>query len=391
MEEKTTDPEKELPTFEQGPIRPPSEARSLLLRVTRNCPWNRCRFCPVYKGSKFSLRSAEEVKSDISAMKYWEERVIEESWRLGFGGELDNRSLAAVYQRNAGNPFMSAILVWKSGGGKTAFLQDANSVIMRPGNLAEVLEFLRQTFPGLERVTTYARSQTLSKRTEDDLKLLRSSGLDRLHVGMESGSDRVLELVDKGSTHDMHVAGGQKALAADFQLSEYIMPGLGGRALSEEHALETARALNAINPHFIRIRSLGLRDGMPLYEDVKAGTFELLNDEEMAREIRLLIENLSGISSKIVSDHILNLLPEVEGKLPEDKDNILAAIDRFLELDPERRLQYVVGRRFGLMEDMSDLEDRERAEAARRALAKVREAGGDDVHQTIREIVSRFI
>ncbi len=362
-----------------------------MLRVTRNCPWNRCRFCPVYKGSRFSLRSVDEVKSDISAMKYWEGLVIEESWRLGFGGVLDNVSLPALYQQNADNPYISAILIWKSGGGKTAFLQDANSIIMRPQNLAEVIEFLRSNFPHLERVTSYARSQTLSKRSEQDLSLLKSSGLDRLHVGMESGSDKVLDLVDKGSTHDMHVAGGQKAHAAGFQLSEYIMPGLGGRALSEEHALETARALNSINPHFIRIRSLGLRDGMPLYEDVKSGRFELLGDEETARELHLLIENLSGITSAVVSDHILNLLPGVEGKLPEDKEKILGVIDGFLELEPEVRLQYIVGRRFGLMEDLSDLEDRQRSEAARRALAKVRESGADDVEGTIREIVARFI
>jgi hypothetical protein len=286
---------------------------------------------------------------------------------------------------------MSAVLIWKSGGGKTAFLQDANSIIMRPPQLAEVLSFLRSNFPELERATSYARSQTLSKRSEEDLKLLKESGLNRLHVGMESGSDKVLELVDKGSTHDMHVDGGQKALAAGFELSEYIMPGLGGKALSEDHALETARALNSINPHFVRIRSLGLRDGMPLYEDVKAGTFELPNDEDMAREIRLLIANLEGITSEIVSDHILNLLPEVEGRLPDDKQKILEVIDRFLEMDEERRLQYIVGRRFGFMEDLSDLEDRQRSEAARRALEKVRESGGEDVQQTIREIVARFI
>jgi len=391
MEDNHKEEKTKLPAFEQGPIRPPSEARSLLVRVTRNCPWNRCRFCPVYKGSKFSLRSVDEVKSDISAMKYWEERVLEESTRLGFGGRLDNHSLPAIYQRNADNPYMSAILIWKSGGGKTAFLQDANSIIMRPPQLAEVLSFLRSNFPELERATSYARSQTLSKRSEEDLKLLKESGLNRLHVGMESGSDKVLELVDKGSTHDMHVDGGQKALAAGFELSEYIMPGLGGKALSEDHALETARALNSINPHFVRIRSLGLRDGMPLYEDVKAGTFELPNDEDMAREIRLLIANLEGITSEIVSDHILNLLPEVEGRLPDDKQKILEVIDRFLEMDEERRLQYIVGRRFGFMEDLSDLDDRQRSEAARRALEKVRESGGEDVQQTIREIVARFI
>lgn len=380
-----------IPTFEQGPIRPPSEARSLLLRVTRNCPWNKCEFCPVYKGRKFSRRSVEEVKEDIEAMAWWAERVVEESWRLGFGGSLDDRSLPAIYQRNHDNPYVHSILMWMSGGARTSFLQDADNLILNPEKLAGMLRALRETFPTIERVTTYSRSRTCQKRTVEELAMLKNAGLDRVHVGMESGSDRVLEKVKKGASGEIHVEGGRKVREAGLELSEYIMPGLGGKELSLEHALETARVLNAIDPDFIRIRSLGLRQGIMLFDRWQQGDFEPINDEEIARELRLTIENLEGIGSKIVSDHILNLLPEVEGKLPEDKERILEVIDRFLELPDRERMTYVVGRRFGLFEGLSDLEDPVQAAAAQRALERLGSQAKEDIHETIRGIVSRFI
>jgi len=379
------------PTFEQGPIRPPSEARSLLLRVTRNCPWNRCEFCPVYKGSRFSRRSVDQVEQDIRAMAWWHEKATEESWRLGYGGRIEGDSLSALYRRQADNPYMRAVLIWLSGGGKTAFLQDADNLILKPPQLVQMLKFLRQTFPSIERVTTYSRSRTCYKRTVDELGSLKEAGLDRVHVGLESGSDKVLEKVKKGATAEVHIQGGRNVVEAGLELSEYIMPGLGGRELSTEHALETARVLSAINPHFIRIRSLGIREGIILWDRWKQGEFEPMDDEEIAAELKLIIENLENIGSRIVSDHILNLLPEVEGKLPEDKERIIAAIDRFLALPEEERMTYVVGRRFGLFQDMEDMKDPAQYAAAKRTLERLRKEGGHDVHATIRQIVSRFI
>ncbi len=379
------------PVFELGPIRPPSEARSLLLRVTRNCPWNKCGFCPVYKGQRFTKRAVDEVKADIEAMAWWAERAVEESWRRGFGGRLDEHSIPAIYQRHQDNPYLRSIFAWMYGGGKTAFLQDADNLILKPEDLAEMLRFLRETFPGIERVTTYGRSRTLSKRTVEELVMLREAGLDRVHVGLESGSDKVLELVEKGATAEIHIAGGGNVIEAGLELSEYIMPGLGGAELSDEHARETARVLSEINPRFIRVRSLGLREGMPLFKKVISGEFTIMNDVEVARELRLTIENLTGITSMIVSDHVLNLLPEVEGKLPEDKERILAAIDRFLELPVEERLAYIVGRRFGLLGGIEDLDDPTQGMAARRTLERLRESADGDIHDVIREAVSRFI
>jgi hypothetical protein len=359
--------------------------------VTRNCPWNKCEFCPVYKGQRFSRRTVDEVKADIRAMAWWKERVIEESWRLGFGGRLDMHNIQAIYQRNPGNPYITSILVWMTGNGKTAFLQDADNLILKPDDLGDMLKFLRETFPAIERVTTYSRSRTCSKRSVEELAMLKAAGLDRVHVGLESGSDAVLEFVKKGVTGDMQIMGGRNVKEAGLELSEYVMPGLGGRALSDEHAKDTARVLNAIDPHFIRIRSLGLREGIILFERFQNGEFDPPNDVEIARELKLMIENLEGISSYIVSDHILNLLPEVEGRLPDDKEKIIMVIDEFLDLDPEPQMTYVVGRRFGLFESLADLDDPVQSSGARRALDKLREQGGEDVHNTIREIVSRFI
>ncbi len=379
------------PVFEQGPIRPPSEARSLLVRVTRNCHWNKCEFCPVYKGQRFSRRSVSEVKEDIRAMAFWYEHAVSESWRLGFGGRLDQGSLPAIYQRNHDNPYMHSILIWLSGGGTSAFLQDADSILLKPDDLADILRFLRETFPGLRRVTTYSRSSTCSKRGAEDLAKLKQAGMDRVHIGLESGSDRVLEKVNKGATADVHVQGGVNVKQAGLELSEYVMPGLGGKELSEEHARETARVLSRIDPDFIRIRSLGLRRGIIMYESWQQGEFEPLNDEDTAAELKLFIQGLEGISSQVVSDHILNLLPEVEGKLPEDKQRIIEVIDRFLGLPDEERTTYVVGRRFGLFEGLDDLEEPTQRSAARRAMQKLREQGGENIHDTIRDIISRFI
>jgi hypothetical protein len=377
------------PVFEQGPIRPPSEAYSLLVRVTRNCPWNQCAFCPVYKGQKFSRRSVAEVEADVKAMAFWRQEADRESWRLGFGGALDERTLPAIYQRHADNPYLRGILLWLAGGGQTAFLQDADNFILDPEDLATMLRTLRAAFPQLRRVTTYGRSRTLAKRTAAELAMLREAGLSRVHVGLESGSDAVLALARKGVTAEQHIAAGRAVLAAGMELSEYVMPGLGGRARSQEHAVETARVLNAIDPDFIRVRSLGLSERMPLWERVAAGELELIDDEEQVEELRVFIAALDGIHSRLVSDHVLNLLPELEGKLPEDRATMLAVIARFQALPEPERLAFVVGRRLGLLETLADLDDPVQGPEARRALARLQEQG--DVRRTIRELVSRFI
>ena len=375
-------------SFEIGPIRPPNEADSLLVRVTRNCPWNRCAFCPVYAGAKFSPRAAEEVEADIDAMAELARRLAARAER---DGGLSNTSVRAVL-REAGNPDGGVqVARFVLAGGRTAFLQDANSLVLKPERLARILRRLRAAFPSLERVTTYARSQTATKRSVDQLRSLREAGLDRIHVGLESGSDRVLELVDKGTTAAQHIAGGLRIKEAGLSLSEYVMPGLGGRALSAEHASETARVLRAIDPHFIRLRSLAATPRAGIGELVRSGAIELLGDVDVVREIRAMVAGLTGVNAELKSDHILNLLEGVEGQLPGDLPAMLALMDRFLELPPADRDLFVVARRTGLARDPDDLARPAVREQARMAMREIRVAFPGPIDQAMQALLNRFV
>jgi radical SAM superfamily enzyme YgiQ (UPF0313 family) len=377
--------------FEQGPIRPPSEARSLLLRVTRNCPWNRCEFCPVYKNETFSIRPVEDVKKDIDTASEMVERIRELAWKTGRAGHLDGSLAQALLQDPESSDSFRNVVLWVYYGQESVFLQDANSLVAKTSDLAEILTYLKEKFPKVRRVTSYARSQTLARKSRDDLKILREAGLNRIHVGLESGSDEVLTFVRKGTTAAQHIEGGRRVVEAGIELSEYVMPGLGGRALSEVHARETARVLNAINPNFIRLRSLALPQGTPLRQKWESGQFERLNDEEIVREIRLLVENLDGITSYVASDHMLNLLEEVEGQLPEEKPRILASIDRFLALPQEERLLFQLGRRLGLFRSLEDLERQDLRLEAEALRGRIGAASPEELEQKIRLLAERYI
>jgi hypothetical protein len=375
--------------FEQGPIRPPSEADSLLIRVTRNCPWNRCAFCPVYKGTRFSLRPVAHVKRDIDQVADAVAKLREAIDAQGYlSREAIGRLYAAFPEDRA--EALTAALHWASGGFRAIFLQDANSLIVPPAQLVEILEHLRRRFPWPLRITSYARSHTVARIAQKDLDAIRRAGLDRIHIGMESGCDAVLARVHKGTTRDQQILAGQKAKAAGMELSEYVMPGLGGRDLSERHALDTADALNRINPDFIRLRTLAMRRGIPLVEDWEAGRFIKLTDVEAAREIRTFIASLEGIASYLVSDHILNLFQEIEGRLPGDRPVMLAVIDRFFALPPAEQTLYQVGRRMGIFSRLDHLEHAGR----RRQVEQICQRYGitaDNVDTVITEMMRRFV
>ena len=378
-------------TYEQGPIRPPSEAGSLLLRFTRNCPWNQCTFCPVYKGQEFSRRSLEEIRHDIDAVYNILDDLRKLSWSLGLAGQMNQRVLNAVLTSPSYNGHYRYVALWAFSGTGRVFIQDANSLMLPAELLVEALRYLRSKIPEIRRVTSYARSSTLARKSGEDLKAIREAGLDRIHVGLESGSDRVLSLVKKGATSEQHIVAGRKVIEAGITLSEYIMPGLGGKEWSRDHALQTARVINAINPHFIRLRSLRIPSRTPLYKDKSQGRFTPLSDDDTAREIRLFIETLKHISSTLASDHIMNLLPEIEGTFPGDKDHMLAVIDRYFLLSAEDRLLYRLGRRGGAIQGLADLENpalRRRLEAARRELEA--ETGGD-LENVITELGDQYI
>jgi radical SAM superfamily enzyme YgiQ (UPF0313 family) len=375
-------------TFELGPIRPPSEAYSLLIRATRNCPWNRCQFCPIYKGHKFELRSVEEIIKDIEAVKAISEGLKEIAWKTGYGNKV--LEVAAMFSNQPQyGQCVHNVALWLGTGGNSAFLQDSNTLIMRTPELTQVIAFLRKTFPSLNRVTTYGRSHTAARKSLAELKELKDAGLDRIHIGLETGYDPLLAYMEKGCTAENHIEGGKKMKEAGISLCEYVMPGLGGQKMSQEHARETARVLNAIDPDYIRLRSLHIIPTMPLWTRLQNGDFELQTEDEVAKEIGVFIENLQ-VTSYLTSDHILNLLMEVEGKMPEDKGKCLNIINKYLSLPDEERLNFKFGRRAGLYNRLADLSDSYQHDKIEQAIKRLR-AQGSDVKEAIFRLKDSFI
>jgi radical SAM superfamily enzyme YgiQ (UPF0313 family) len=375
-------------TFELGPIRPPSEAHSLLIRATRNCPWNRCRFCPVYKGSKFELRPVGDIIRDIEAVKAISEGIKEMAWRMGYGDNV--REVAAMLcNQSQYGPCVCHVALWLGTRGKTAFLQDSNTLIMRTHELVKVIDFLRKTFPNLNRVTAYGRSHTAARKSIAELKELKDAGLDRIHVGLETGYDPLLAYMEKGCTAENHIEGGRKVKEAGISLCEYVMPGLGGKKMCQEHARETARVLNEIGPDFIRLRSLHVSPAMPLWTSSQDGDFELQTEDEVVKEIAVFIENLQ-VTSYLKSDHILNLLMEVEGKMMEDKEKCLNIIEKYLSLPDEERLNFKVGRRTGLYSRLGDVSDSYKHDKIEQAIRRLR-TESSDVEEEILRLKNSFI
>lgn len=283
-------------------MRPPSEAYSLLIRVMRGCPWNYCTFCAAYKelSRKNCIRSVAEVKDDIDEVK----AVLE-------------------YRRQHGYPADP----------RNAFLADSNALIIKTDALLEIVRYLYQAFPSLQRLTSYARAKTILTKSDEDLRHLREAGLTRLHLGLESGDDAVLERVRKGATAQEMIEAGHTVKEAGFELSEYVMPGLGGKAAWREHASGSARVLNTIDPHFIRMRTLMLVPGTPLFDEFTQGEFEPLSRREVLEELRAFVAELQ-VTSRLCFDHYLNppiFRQDWDGyKLPEEKATVLEVIDRAL-------------------------------------------------------------
>ena len=330
-------------SFEVGMYRPPSEGGSycLLLRFTRNCPWNKCTFCGMYKQQIFSLRSVEEIKRDINSISGLCMEMQDIARDLGYEGVINRDVIYRIvekYPYSSTSHGFGMILNWISSGEKTVFLQDANSLIMGTDNLVEVLQYLRDTFPSIERVTTYARSKSLFRKTQEALNRIRQAGLDRLHVGLESGDGEVLKRIKKGVTPEEHIEGGRKAMKAGFQLSEYWMPGLGGKQRWENHARHTAHVLNSIDPHYIRTRPFSPWPATPIYDECERGELTLLSPEEQLEELKLMVQELD-VTSKLCFDHANNYWADRDRQLlfthsyegyqmPEKKQKVLEIIEK---------------------------------------------------------------
>jgi len=365
--------------FEQGPIRPPSEADSLLIRVNRNCPWNRCTFCSLYKKRKFSIRPVEEVIRDIDTVHGFVKKIAAGLHPQALPGECQG-GMAAWN--------------WYCSGMASVFLQDADALTYRPEHLVRILCHLQARFPGVKRITCYARSESLVRVPYSTLKELARAGLNRIHVGMETGSETLLKLVRKGVGKEDQVVAGLKVKAAGIELSEYFLAGLGGTELSLEHAEESAEVINRINPDFIRFRSLHIRDDLDLFAGSRDRSFRLAPDLVLAREIGTFLERLDGISSAVRSDHGFNLFQEINGTFPGGKGRLVGVPRRFLALEPDERVLFQVGKRTGHLQRLDDLDLPERVGPVREICrqAGISAANVDErMHEMVQERMRRGI
>lgn len=347
MEEKQT-------IYRIGPIRPPSEANSLLLQITGGCTWNRCKFCSLYKHERFRAFSVESIKRDIDVMADYADMVTS---YMNQDGTLNKKTVLSRFEGMTQEEKNCYYLVyrWLVGGGENVFLQDGNSLAVKTERVLEVLRYLREKLPSIKRVTTYGRAETLAKITAEEYGELKKAGLDRIHSGFESGSDRVLQLIDKGVTSEQEIFAGNNIKAGGIELSVYFMPGIGGKDLSMENALETASVVRAINPDFVRLRSAVIKEGTELWQDYRNGNIRLCSENDKLAEVKLLIENTQGCTGYLASDHIINLLQNVEGRLDTDSPNMLAQIKEYFELPPLQQKLFQLARRYGMVSEPSDL------------------------------------
>jgi radical SAM superfamily enzyme YgiQ (UPF0313 family) len=221
----------------EGPIyRPPSEADSLLIQATVGCPHNKCTFCMVYKdGVPFKVRPTAQIKADLAEARHiYGDRV------------------------------------------QTIFFPAGNTIAMPTAALAEICRQSYSLFPQLQRVSVYGSAQYIYQKGLDKLRLLAASGLTRIHVGLESGDDEILTRIKKGSTRELQIAAGQLVRQAGIELSEYVMLGIGSQERTAQHAAATAAAINAIQPHYLRLRTFVPKINTPLLTEVSDGRFQML-------------------------------------------------------------------------------------------------------------------
>jgi len=342
-------------TYRIGPIRPPSEANSLLLQITEGCTWNRCKFCGLYKHEGFKAFTVESIKKDIDVMAEYAEIAKDYQREDGSWNKKDALEKLNRMTREEQNCYY-LVYRWLTHGGENVFLQDGNSLAVKTERILEVLRYLREKLPSIRRVTTYGRAETLSKISVEQYKDLKAAGLDRIHSGFESGSDKVLELINKGVTSEQEITAGKNIREAGIELSVYFMPGIGGKALSRENAMETARVVREINPDFVRVRTAVIKEDAELWQDYINGSFQLCSENEKLAEIRLLIENAGNCTGMLASDHIINLLQDIQGRFDADRLKMLSVIDAYFAMPESEQKIFQLARRSGMATRPEDLQ-----------------------------------
>jgi radical SAM superfamily enzyme YgiQ (UPF0313 family) len=279
-------------------IRPPVEAYSVLIAVTGGCNWNRCRFCGTYKGiygitQDYAIRPLEDVLRDID------------------------------------------LYAEKNYHGYPVFLAGGNPTSAPTDYLVKIIEYVRLRMKNVLRISCYAKSLDILRKTDDELKKLAEAGLDIVYMGLESGSSKILRIMKKGSNAESMIKAGKKILNSGIKLSLYIMLGLGGKKLSEEHIKGTAKVLTEINPTIFRFRTLNILPNTPLWEDWKRGDFELLSPVECLVEERDIIANLGdNVSSQVFNDHVSNYCSLESSNIKKDREAFIKTLDSYIN-DPK--------------------------------------------------------
>jgi len=273
--------------YEGMVIRPPSEANSILLQVTVGCSHNKCTFCGTYKGERFKIKDDERIMADIAY---------------------------------AAKHFTFA---------KRLFICDGDALIVPQKRLVRILEEIRRQLPWVERVSVYANTKGIKMKSSEELEELRSLGLTLAYLGLETGDDVTLKNIKKGASSEHMIAMGKKIRDAGIRLSITVLVGVAGRERSEIHAQETGRVLSAIDPEYVGALSLMLIPGTEMHDDYEAGRFEMINSNEMLRELRSMIANTHMTNGLFHANHASNYLP-IRAKMPEDKEKTLRLIDEAL-------------------------------------------------------------
>ncbi|AGL01432.1 radical SAM protein [Desulfoscipio gibsoniae] len=266
-------------------FRPPSEAFSLILQLTIGCRHNACTFCGSYKRKKYRIKDWEEIKNDID------------------------------------------VCASQMTGVQKVFLADGDALAAATPLILKTSFHINKKFPGLERISMYAAPKDILEKSMDELKDIRAAGVKLLYMGVESGSDNILRAVCKGVTAEEMIQAGKKALQAGFELSVTIINGLGGTALWEEHARETARVISAMNPTYLSALTLMPVRNTVLYRQIQEGKFVLPDAMQMLQEMRCLLEHINLTNCVFRTNHASNYLP-LRGVLNRDRDSLIAILDR---------------------------------------------------------------
>lgn len=270
--------------YEGNIIRPPSEAHSIILQVSVGCSHNKCTFCGAYKGVRFRIKDAATINTDIA--------------------------FAARYCKKQ----------------KRVFLSDGDALIIPTARLVEIFSTIRQNLPWVNRISIYGNAKSILNKTVEDLKRLKTLGLDRVYMGLESGHDPTLKNIRKGVTAEQMIAAAAKVRAAGLFLSVTVLLGIAGSVQSTLHATETGRVLTRMQPHQIAALTLMLLENTPLYKDVCSGSFQLPDQDTLLAELKMLVESINLERVQFQANHASNYLP-ISGRLAKDKERILEIIE----------------------------------------------------------------